>query len=114
MLAYAQQHPNNVAALVLTAVTTTTEREVQWITRDVGRLFPAEWARFRAGVPQADRDGNLAEAYSRLLGHTDPEVRHQAALDWCRWKTRISISGRSLALVWSMLTPIIECASRGW
>ena len=85
-LAYAQRHPDRVAALVLTAVTTTTEREVQWITRDVGRLFPTEWARFRAGVPQADRDGNLAEAYSRLLKHPDPDVRHQAALAWCQWE----------------------------
>lgn len=75
-----------MAALVLTAVTTTTAREVQWITRDVGRLFPAEWRRFRAGVPEADRDGNLAEAYSLLLNHTDPTVRHRAALDWCQWE----------------------------
>jgi proline iminopeptidase len=60
--------------------------EVQWITRDVGRLFPAEWARFRAGVPEADRDGSLVEAYSRLLNHTDPYVWHQAAVDWCQWE----------------------------
>lgn len=85
-LAYAQRHPDNVAALVLTAVTTTTAREVQWITHDVGRLFPAEWRRFRAGVPEADRDGNLSEAYSLLLNHTEPTVRHQAALDWCQWE----------------------------
>ena len=55
-----------MAALVLTAVITTTAREVQWITRDVGRLFPAEWARFRAGVPAA--------------------VRDKAARDWCEWE----------------------------
>ncbi|WP_264005723.1 prolyl aminopeptidase [Mycolicibacterium sphagni] len=85
-LAYAQRHPDHVAALVLTAVTTTTEREVRWITRDVGRLFPAEWARFREGVPEADRDGNLAVAYSRLLTDPKPDVRRQAALDWCRWE----------------------------
>lgn len=85
-LAYAEQHPERVAALVLTAVTTTTAREVQWITRDVGRLFPAEWTRFRDGVPKADRDGGLVEAYSRLLNNPDPTVRHKAALDWCEWE----------------------------
>jgi proline iminopeptidase len=85
-LAYAEQHPDRVAALVLTAVNTTTEREVQWITRDVGRLFPAEWARFRDAVPVAARDGSLVEAYSRLLNQPDPAVRHQAALDWCHWE----------------------------
>ena len=85
-LAYAEQHPDRVAALVLTAVTTTTAREVGWITRDVGRLFPVEWDRFRGGVPEADRDGSLVEAYSRLLNHPDSAVRHKAALDWCRWE----------------------------
>ncbi|MFA7513271.1 MAG: prolyl aminopeptidase [Mycolicibacterium vanbaalenii] len=85
-LAYAEEHPERVAALVLTAVTTTTKREVRWITRDVGRLFPAEWARFRDGVPEADRDGSLVEAYTRLLHDPDPAVRDKAALDWCEWE----------------------------
>lgn len=85
-LAYAERHPDRVAALVLTAVTTTTPCEVQWITRDVGRLFPAEWARFRAGAPEADRDGSLVDAYARLLADDDPAVREKAALDWCEWE----------------------------
>jgi proline iminopeptidase len=85
-LAYAEQHPERVAAMVLTAVTTTTPREVRWITHDVGRLFPAEWARFRDGVPVGDRDGSLVEAYVRLLNSPDPAVREKAALDWCQWE----------------------------
>lgn len=85
-LAYAERFPAHVAALVLTAVTTTTRREVQWLTRDVGRLFPAEWTRFRDGVPEEDRDGELAEAYARLLADPDSAVRDQAALDWCTWE----------------------------
>ncbi len=85
-LAYAEEHPEHVAALMLTAVTTTTAREVRWITRDVGRLFPAQWARFRDGVPEADRDGDLVEAYCRLLNDHDPAVRYKAALDWCEWE----------------------------
>ncbi|MEE6178209.1 prolyl aminopeptidase [Mycobacterium sp. 050134] len=85
-LAYAEQYPEHVAALVLTAITTTTAREVQWITRDVGRLFPAQWARFRDGVPEADREGLLVEAYARLLHHRDPAIRDKAAWDWCTWK----------------------------
>ena len=45
------------------------------MTRDMGRVFPAEWARFRAGVPAAERDGNLVDAYARLLHDPDPAVR---------------------------------------
>lgn len=91
-LAYAEQHPDRVAALVLTAVTTTTPREVQWITRDVGRLFPAEWARFRDGLPVADRDGSIVDAYVRLLDDADDAIRDKAARHWCDWEdSHISI-----------------------
>jgi proline iminopeptidase len=85
-LAYAQAHPDRVTEVVLFAVTTGTRREVEWITRDVGRLYPAEWARFRDGVREADRDGSLVEAYSRLLSDPDPVVCEQAARDWCAWE----------------------------
>ncbi|CAN5157172.1 prolyl aminopeptidase [soil metagenome] len=85
-LAYAERFPEHVIALALTAVTTTTGREVRWITRDVGRLFPAEWARFRDGVPASERDGSLVDAYARLLAHPDARVRTKAALDWCEWE----------------------------
>ena len=85
-LAYAERHPERVAGLGLTAVTTTGPREVEWITRDSGRFFPAEWARFRAGLPGADSDGNLADGYARLLSDDDPTVRNKAASDWCNWE----------------------------
>jgi proline iminopeptidase len=37
-------------------------------------------------VPAADRDGDLAAAYHRLLQSPDAEVREQAARDWCDWE----------------------------
>jgi proline iminopeptidase len=85
-LAYAERHPDRVSELVLFAIATTRRREVEWITRDVGRVFPGQWARFRDGVPAADRNGSLVDAYSRLLHDPDPSVREKAARDWCRWE----------------------------
>lgn len=85
-LAYAETHPGAVSEMVLFSVTNGTRREVEWITRDMGRVFPQEWARFRDGVPEADRDGNLADAYARLLADPDAAVRERAALDWCAWE----------------------------
>jgi proline iminopeptidase len=85
-LAYAQAHPERVTEMMLFSVTAATRREVEWITRDVGRLFPAEWAHFRAGVPARERDGSLVDAYSRLLHDADPAVRERAARDWCDWE----------------------------
>lgn len=49
-------------------------------------MRPAEWQRFRDGVPEADRDKNLVEAYRRLMEHPDAAVREQAARDWCAWE----------------------------
>lgn len=65
-LAYAQAHVERVSALVLALVTTTCRREVEWLTRDVGRIFPQEWDRFAAAVPRHA----AAPAARRRLRHT--------------------------------------------
>lgn len=86
-LAYAQAHPDRVTGLVPFSVATTTRREVRWITRDVGRLFPEAWERFAAGAgAAADPDADLAAAYHRLLMSSDAAVSARAAEDWCRWE----------------------------
>lgn len=85
-LAYAQRHSERVSEIVLVAVTNTRRSEVEWLTRGVGRFFPAAWSRFEAGVPETARDGDLAGAYARLLNDPDPSVRDKAAADWCDWE----------------------------
>ncbi|CAL9514604.1 Proline iminopeptidase [Streptomyces sp. enrichment culture] len=85
-LAYAERHPGRVSELVLFSVTNTTRREVDWVTRDMGRIFPEEWARFRDAVPEGEREGNLPDAYARMLADPDPAVRERAARKWCRWE----------------------------
>ena len=93
-IAYAEDHPARVSELVLFSVVEATHREVDWITRSMGRIFPEEWARFRDGVPESDRDGNLADAYARLLADPDPAVREKAARDWCEWEdTHVATAG---------------------
>lgn len=93
-LAYAQAHPGRVTALVLFSVVANTRREIEWVTRDMGRVFPREWARFRDGVPEAERDGDLAAAYARLVNDPDPAVRERAARDWCDWEdVHVSLAG---------------------
>lgn len=91
-LVYAQAHPDRVIGMALGAITSGSGREVEWITRGMGRVFPREWERFVEPVPAAERGGNLAAAYARLLAHPDSAVRERAALRWCEWEdTHVSL-----------------------
>jgi proline iminopeptidase len=82
-LAYAVAHPDRVAAAVLFSVVTTSRREVEWVTHDMGRVFPQAWEAFRAAAPG---DGPLVDAYAELLAAPDPAVRDRAAAAWCAWE----------------------------
>jgi proline iminopeptidase len=84
--AYAQWRRERVNALVLAFVTTTSRREVEWITEGVGRIFPREWDRFAAAVPERLRDRPLVDAYAELLFDPDPAVQEHAAAEWCAWE----------------------------
>lgn len=93
-LSYAQTYPRRVAAMVLACVTTTSPREVQWITHHIGRIFPEQWERF-ASVTARDstQHTNLVDVYASLVFSTDPEIRELAARQWCAWEdAHISLS----------------------
>jgi proline iminopeptidase len=86
-LAYAERHPERVTEMILLSITMTRRADVHWFAHETGRYFPEQWERFRAGVPEAERDGDLVAAYDRLLNaHPDQDVRRQAARDWVAWE----------------------------
>jgi proline iminopeptidase len=95
-LAYAQAFPHRVSALILACVTTTSPREVEWITRDVGRIFPEQWERFASvGFMAEPRRADLAKMYAQLVFDTDPAVRDRASREWCAWEdTHVSFAPR--------------------
>jgi proline iminopeptidase len=88
-LTYAQRHPERVSEIVIVGVTMSRPSELDWLYRGAGKLFPEEWARFRAGVPEAERDGNLVAAYARLMENPGPQVRVDAANAWCAWEDAV-------------------------
>ncbi len=55
----------------------------------VAPLLPEPWSRFRAGVPAAERDGDLVDAYHRLLQHPNLDIHMKAAKDWCDWASAL-------------------------
>ena len=85
-LAYAQAYPQHVAALILACVTTTSRREVNWITEGVGRTFPQQWGRLHEHIPQSRRGERIVDAYAELLFDDDPAVCEAAAVEWCAWE----------------------------
>lgn len=89
ILAYAEQHPDRVSGIVIPSVTMSRRSEIDWLYRGVGRFFPEEWGRFRAGVPEAERDGDLLASYARLMEDPEADVRGKAAADWLAWEDAV-------------------------
>jgi proline iminopeptidase len=89
-LTYAQSHPERVSEMVLASVTMTRPADIHWLYHETGRYFPEQWQRFRVGVAESERDGDLVAAYYRLLNEqTDPAIRARAAQDWCDWEDAV-------------------------
>lgn len=87
-LAYAERHPERVAAMVLWGVNSARHSEFDWLFRGGLRVFfPEQWERLRSAVPEAMRDLDVVEAYARRLFDADPEVRARAAYEWCLWES---------------------------
>jgi proline iminopeptidase len=87
-LAYAETHPERVTEMILFGVTTGRRSEFDWTFRGgLAVFFPEQWERLRAGVPVAEREGDIVEAYHRLLHDPDPSVRRRAAESWCLWES---------------------------
>src|SRR5699024_84579 len=102
-LACAQAHPERVLGVVLFAVTSTSRREVDWITEGVGALYPEAWdavatlAENHTGFDRRD-DGTerlrLIEAYRQMLTESDPFLVDAAARAWMTWEdAHIGIGG---------------------
>ena len=66
-LTYAETHPEPVSEAIFFSITAGLRKEIDRITRDAGRFFPDAWEAFQKGVPPEHRDGDLADAYARLL-----------------------------------------------
>ena len=89
ILAYAERHPERVSEIVIAGVTMTRRSDLDWLYRGVGRFFPEAWERFRAGVPESERDGDLLAAYARLMESPDDDVRANAAANWVAWEDAV-------------------------
>ncbi len=87
-LVYAETHPTRVTEMILFGLTTGQRKEFDWLFRGgLQILFPQEWQRLRDGLATSERDGDVVEAYHRLLNDPDGAVCKRAAEDWCMWES---------------------------
>lgn len=88
-LAYAQVFPQRVRAIVLRGTFTARQSEVDWLYQfGASALFPEEWQKFIAPIPEEER-GNYVDAYHRRLMHEDQDVQRDAARTWCAWESAL-------------------------
>jgi proline iminopeptidase len=87
-LAYAEAHPERVAALVLRGIFLCREVEIDWFYREgASWIHPEWWQDFVAPIPVGERDDLLAAYHRRLIGQ-DQAVRLEAARAWSLWEGR--------------------------
>ena len=89
-LAYVEDYPERVTAMVLSAVFTGGRSELDWLYRGgAARLFPEAWSRFAGRIAEPDCTDLVAAYYARL-SCGDAETERAAARDWCDWEDAIA------------------------
>ena len=87
-LAYAQTHPQRVAAMVLRGIFLCRNKEIEWFYQSgASQVFPDYWEDFLAPIPEHEQD-NLLHAYHRRLVGDDEITRMAAAKSWSVWEGR--------------------------
>lgn len=90
-LVYAQTHPDRVTGLILRGIFLLRRSEIDWYYNGgAGHIFPEQWDRFLAPVPDEERSGDLVEAYHRLLQSENRDVATEAAIAWSSWEAATS------------------------
>lgn len=87
-LLYAEQHPQQVRALLLWSIFLGRKQDIHWFFGDgTRRIFPDYWESFVAPIPENERDDLLNAYYDRLTG-SDDLMRRVAAKAWASWEGR--------------------------
>lgn len=85
-LAYSISHPDRVSELILRGIFTLRKSELLWYYQGgAGQLFPDEWEKFIAPIPENEQTDLMAAYYKRLTGD-DKDIQLQAAKAWSVWE----------------------------
>lgn len=85
-LAYAVAHPERVCGLILRGIFLLRKKEIHWFYQHgASEIFPEEWDKFLAPIPEAERS-DLLTAYHKRLNSQDSRILSEAAKAWSIWE----------------------------
>ena len=89
-LAYTQQYPQQVSALILRGIFLGRQKDLDWLYQQgASKIYPDFWEDFIHLIPESERDDLLA-AYAKRLFGKDEIARMSAAKAWAVWEGRIA------------------------
>ncbi|MEI6707088.1 MAG: prolyl aminopeptidase [Methylococcales bacterium] len=90
-LYYAQQHTDKVQGLIIRAVFLARQRDLEWFAKDgVGRIYPEQWQRLIASIPNASHY-NLVEDCYEALWSKDEVTQRRVAKEWLAWGAQVAL-----------------------
>ncbi|NIO39405.1 MAG: alpha/beta fold hydrolase, partial [Burkholderiales bacterium] len=93
-LAYATNHPERVAGMILRGIFLASRAELDWYLNGLRAFVPAEWERLTNGVGKA-----VIERYQREANHAESAVAVAAARRWVEYEQSVMAIGAPTAAV---------------
>jgi proline iminopeptidase len=88
-LAYAVEHPQATAALVLRGIFLGLNWEMDWLYKEgVSHVFPEAWRDFIDLIPEFERE-DIVSAYYKRIFDPSPAIHLPAAWNWVTWEDKI-------------------------
>ncbi len=90
-LLYAQQHTDKVMGLIVRAVFLVRQKDLDWFAKDgAGRIYPEQWQRLVASIPNANHD-NLVDDCYEALWDKDEVTQRRVAKEWLAWGAQVAL-----------------------
>ena len=90
-LLYAQQHTDKVLGLIVRAVFLVRQKDLDWFARDgAGRIYPEQWHRLVASIPNANHDNLINDCYEALWDK-DEVTQRRVAKEWLAWGAQVAL-----------------------
>jgi proline iminopeptidase len=90
-LLYAQQHIENVKAMILRGVFLARKKDLDWFLQEgAGRIYPEQYQRLVRSIPKPERSNLIEGLWAGLCGN-DEVARRRIAQEWEVWGSQVAL-----------------------